>query len=642
MLEVLPDVDVSYDADRPVPHRRDRARRSTPTIVDDVLAQRATCPDAVRSGRHDARSRHRLRARSASALDTSTIAAVRARRGARRCPSRRGRDMSAFFVGCRDVLLDGPLRPRRSSSHARSPRSTSFNVGRYFRRYQFENLLSSPGYVAQSPGAVPARTGPRRCLPADDPHRLSRPRAAAGVLSRRRAEALAKSCGIRVPFDDVSPLAPFGGMWIVRPEALRLLSEHGLASTPTTRAVPACRGRTLARRRRSGSSPTRCGELGFHCRTVLTAEHAGISHTALEFKLDQLSSTTPGYPVEQIQFLHRAGRDGRGRHRGPRADVRAPEPSARQARSARGARARRAAARSRCATCRSLRRARASEEADAMTARRRCVAPQVFPVGGRRLVIYVGVGPAGRGRGLTSRTRLARSARACGADARRRQRLADRRTGRAKLEPVCGRDPRPGESSASTSGRTRHALDHLGAGIAEFDEVMLTNDTWFGPVRPFGPVFERMDARAVHFWGMTDHAREEPNPFTRQGCAAVSPAVVLDRGAAARCSCSEAWAAYWRDLPQMPELLRCRAHARGGLHGALHRPRLHRRRRIPLRPTTTPRTRRSSTPMLLLRRRMPDAQAPAALPVAAVPRPARGHRPLDARDRRIATAIPSS
>ena len=54
------------------------------------------------------------------------------------------------------------------------------------------------------------------------------------------------------------------------------------------------------------------GERGFHCRTVLNMEHADISHTALEFKLDQLSSTTPGYPVEQIQFLHRAGRMGRG------------------------------------------------------------------------------------------------------------------------------------------------------------------------------------------------------------------------------------------------------------------------------------------------------------------------------------------
>ena len=54
------------------------------------------------------------------------------------------------------------------------------------------------------------------------------------------------------------------------------------------------------------------GERGFHYRTVLTPEHADISHAALEFTLDQMSSTTPGYPVEQIQFLLRAGRRGGG------------------------------------------------------------------------------------------------------------------------------------------------------------------------------------------------------------------------------------------------------------------------------------------------------------------------------------------
>ena len=36
---------------------------------------------------------------------------------------------------------------------------------------------------------------------------------------------------------------------------------------------------------------------------------------------------------------------------------------------------------------------------------------------------------------------------------------------------------------------------HVGGALAEFDEIVLTNDTWFGPVRPFGPLFERMNAR---------------------------------------------------------------------------------------------------------------------------------------------------
>src|SRR3546814_13819344 len=36
-----------------------------------------------------------------------------------------------------------------------------------------------------------------------------------------------RELGLTVPLDNVSPLAPFGGMWIGRPEALRRLSEHG-------------------------------------------------------------------------------------------------------------------------------------------------------------------------------------------------------------------------------------------------------------------------------------------------------------------------------------------------------------------------------------------------------------------------------
>ena len=110
--------------------------------------------------------------------------------------------------------------------------------------------------------------------------------------------------------------------------------------------------------------------------------------------------------------------------------------------------------------------------------------------------------------------------------------------------------------SATTSGfdiwAHKHALDHVGAAIAEFDEVVLTNDTWFGPVRPYAPVLERMGERAVHFWGMTDHAREEPNPFTQRGCPAVPPAVLLDRGAARDVPVGGVGAIIGGDLPPMP------------------------------------------------------------------------------------------
>ena len=62
-------------------------------------------------------------------------------------------------------------------------------------------------------------------------------------------------------------------------------------------------------------------------------------------------------------------------------------------------------------------------------------------------------------------------------------------------------------------GAFRDALVHVGEDLAGFDEVLLTNDTWFGPVGSFDGVFARMDAREVDFWGLTDHA-QAPDPFS--------------------------------------------------------------------------------------------------------------------------------
>lgn len=49
---------------------------------------------------------------------------------------------------------------------------------------------------------------------------------------------------------------------------------------------------------------------------------------------------------------------------------------------------------------------------------------------------------------------------------------------------------------------------YLGWGqVAEYDEVLLFNDTFFGPFYPMSEVFDKMDARECDFWGMTYHAQ---------------------------------------------------------------------------------------------------------------------------------------
>lgn len=248
---------------------------------------------------------------SAAALERRLEAQIEPRVGrfeVRVTPLNRGRDMSDFFVGCRDVL-----RPGRYDLvvklHARRVWRKTVNRRRYFRRYQFENLLASPGYARSVLALFQAEPGLGAVFP---------PMMHIGYSTMGRgwaelypaAEKVCDMLGITVPLDRVSPLAPYGGMWIGRPEALRPLSDHAWSFADYGFEKRGKLGRLAHLQERLITAAA--AQCGFHVRTVLNPEHAAISHTALEFKVDELFSTTRGYPVEQIQLLHRAGFTGYG------------------------------------------------------------------------------------------------------------------------------------------------------------------------------------------------------------------------------------------------------------------------------------------------------------------------------------------
>jgi rhamnosyltransferase len=303
MLEVLPDVDVSYDPARPfriavaahVPSAR-RAPRLLERIsgipVDVDLYVTTTAADEL--------------AEIETIVAKAHLPSVQ-HREVRLVPEDRGRDMGAFFVGCRDVLRSGDYEIF-IKVHGRRPRKRNPNSTRYFRRYQIDNLLSSPGYVRNVLALFQKEPGLGVVFP--PPLHIGYATLGRGWHHHREPGVdLAKELGIRVPFDGVSPLAPLGGMWIARTAAMRALIDADWSFDD------------FARPRRSGSDlarllerlvPLAAGELGFHARTVLNGEHAAISHVSLEYKVDQILSTTPGYPVEQIQFFHRAGWMGAG------------------------------------------------------------------------------------------------------------------------------------------------------------------------------------------------------------------------------------------------------------------------------------------------------------------------------------------
>lgn len=299
MLEVLPDIVADYDESAPL-NVAAVVNVVHEAMIDELLERVGFLPDPVDLyiTTPVPALASVLRARL-SQLDSPRFHSAEVRI----VPTRRGRHMSAFVIGCADVLVPGRYDVV-VKIHSKRSRTKPYNLSRYFSRHQLENLLSSPGYARNLLGLFQRESGLGAVFPPT--MHLGLPMLGSGWSTyRRRVEALLKEWGVRVPIDEVSPLAPMGGMWAARPEAMAPLTQRPWTygdylndpEYPEAR-LAAAQERTLA---------YAAGEEGFHCRTVLNAEHAAISHTALEFGLDQISSTTPGYPVEQIAFLHRAG-----------------------------------------------------------------------------------------------------------------------------------------------------------------------------------------------------------------------------------------------------------------------------------------------------------------------------------------------
>lgn len=250
----------------------------------------------------------------ARAAEISATIAQRPSRGSvevRVLPSNDGRDQSAFLIGCRDVLLHGGY-DLVVKLHSKKTPQDGFNVGRHFKSQQFSNLTASPAYVRNVLALFQREPGLGLVYP---------PMIHIGYPSMGRAwwankPGFADYCrrlGIRVPLDEISPLAPFGSMFIARPESLRLLVEHEWKYEDFG-GEEAYRDGGLAHILERMPSYA-AAELGYHTRTISTAEYLSISYTSMEFNLDHLSATLTGDHVNRILFLKQAGYVGSGRIR---------------------------------------------------------------------------------------------------------------------------------------------------------------------------------------------------------------------------------------------------------------------------------------------------------------------------------------
>ena len=88
---------------------------------------------------------------------------------------------------------------------------------------------------------------------------------------------------------------------------------------------------------------------------------------------------------------------------------------------------------------------------------------------------------------------------------------------RERLEASCDEVvQRPNEGL--DVGAYRAGLEHLGWDrLADFDELILTNHTYYAPLRPWEEVLTRAAGWGdISFWGMTEHATMRPHPFLAQ------------------------------------------------------------------------------------------------------------------------------
>ncbi|GGL04929.1 hypothetical protein GCM10007382_26010 [Salinibacterium xinjiangense] len=295
MLEILPEQTVGYEVDSPL-----RIAATVHIFYEEMTGELLDRLDTL-PGRFDlfvttsdeSKAAH-IRARINDRVDTR-IGSWEVRVVA----SNRGRDISAFYVGCRDVILGGNY-DLVVKVHSKKTIQQGSAVGDLFKRQQIDNLLNSPGYTANLVGLFQAESGLGAVFP-PTVHIGFPTLGGAWFTNKARAATLCAKLGITVPLDDLSPLAPFGSMFIARPEALALLASDDVDYDDY--APEGVYGDGSLAHVQERLVAYAAGELGYHCRTVANAEYAAISHTFLEYKLDQLSETVQGDAVDEVHTL---------------------------------------------------------------------------------------------------------------------------------------------------------------------------------------------------------------------------------------------------------------------------------------------------------------------------------------------------
>jgi lipopolysaccharide biosynthesis protein len=297
LVEILPEQDLGYDRSSPL-RIAAVVHIYYQDMTDEILDRLQMLPESFD-----------LFVTTTDESKKSIIASALERRGVagevRVVESNRGRAESAFFVGCRDVIESDDYDLIVKLHSKKSPQDDHAKA-ELFKRHLMENLLGSPGYTANVLRLF--QQHPTLGMVFPPVIHMSYPTLGhAWFTNREAATAQAKRLGIRVPFDDSTPVAPYGTMLIARPQALRRIAGAGYSyddfpddSEWGDSGLPHVLERLMGYAAQTD---------GFHVRQTLNIKFASIYYAFLEYKLQAVAALMPAYPEEQIAFLHGVHRE---------------------------------------------------------------------------------------------------------------------------------------------------------------------------------------------------------------------------------------------------------------------------------------------------------------------------------------------
>lgn len=135
----------------------------------------------------------------------------------------RGRDMSSLFITFKDVCTPGKYDFICRLHSKKSPQN-GINSSDHFKEHLYQNLLASPSYISS---LITEMDNNNIGLVMPPVVHISYPtHGHAWFANRSPSEAWAKKLNINVPFDDNTPIAPYGTMFWFRPEALAPLFSY--------------------------------------------------------------------------------------------------------------------------------------------------------------------------------------------------------------------------------------------------------------------------------------------------------------------------------------------------------------------------------------------------------------------------------